>query len=141
MTEQPIETMTEQAFLGNPEPGEAHADIMPVFPQHWPTERAVDPHEVRVRATQRVAPTPLTPPTALRPAPVIALTRPYDLAQANILLRRSISAAAILQLAKDASEKAEEILKQKLTAEELAQVEAAEAERELLEFLRSAAEQ
>jgi len=141
MTEHPVETMTEQAFLGNPEVGMESVDIMPVFPKHWPTERAMDPGEVRVRAAQRVAPTPLTPPTQLRPAPIVALSRPYDLAQANILLRKSITAAATLQLASQASEAAEEIMKQKLSAEELAQVESTEAERELLEFLRSAAEQ
>ena len=141
MTEQPTETMTEQAFLGNPEPEEVHVDIMPVFPQHWPTERAVDPDEFRVRAAQRVAPAPLTPPTQLRPAPIVSLSRPYDLAQANILLRKSITAAAKLQLAREAAEEAEETLKQKLAAEELVQVESTEAERELLEFLRSAAEQ
>lgn len=125
MTEQPVETMTEQAFLGNPET----------------PARPIDPDEVRVRAAQRVAPTPLTPPTQLRPAPVVAMPRPYDLAQANILLRKSITAAAKLQQARQASERAEEAMKAALAAENLAEIDSTEADRVLLEFTREVADQ
>ena len=135
MTEQPVETMTEQAFLGNPEVGEASVDILPVIPQRW------HPDEVRARAAQRVAPAPLTPPTALRPASVIAMSRPYDLAHANILLRKSITAAGKLQQARQASEKAEEAMKAALAAENLAEIDSTEADRVLLEFTREAADQ
>lgn len=156
MTEQPVESMSEQRWPGNASPGGSSA----AGAESSAAGRAVGPDEVRLRSAQRVSPPRLAPPAKvlplpvypaapmpvrplaeLRPAPVVTEARPYDLAQANILLRRSITAAAKLQLAKEAAEEAEQALKQKLAVEELAQVESTEAERELLEFLRSAAEQ
>ena len=125
MTEQPVEHMSEQRWLGNAEP----------------PARPIDPDEVRVRAAQRVAPTPLTPPTQLRPAPVVAMSRPYDLAQANILLRKSITAASKLQQARQASERAEEAMKAALAAENLAEIDSTEADRVLLAFTREVADQ
>lgn len=127
MTEQPVETasMTEQAFLGNAEP----------------PARTVDPDELRVRNAQRLAPTYLTPPTPLHPAPVVAMSRPYEVAQANVLLRKTITAAAKLQQARKASEAAETALQEALAVENLAEIDAANADRALLDFTREAADQ
>jgi soluble lytic murein transglycosylase-like protein len=125
MTEQPAEPITEQEWLQN----------------QTATARPVDPDELRVRNAQRMAPARLTPPVELRPAPVVAMSRPYELAQANILLRKTITAAAKLQQARRASEKAEEALQAALAAENLAEIDSVEAGRALLEFAREAADQ
>ncbi|WP_160665372.1 hypothetical protein [Pseudarthrobacter sp. ATCC 49987] len=127
MTEQPAETMTEQAFLGNAEVGEVKHVRVPEI------------HDAP--AAQRIAPTRLTPPTPLYPAPVVAMSRPYEVAQANILLRKTITAAAKLQQARKVSEQAEETLKAALAAENLAEIDSVEADRALLTFAREAADQ
>lgn len=124
MTERPAEPITEQEWL-----------------QNRATIRPVDPDELRVRNAQRVSPPKLTPPIVLHPEPVISATRPYEVAQANVLLRRSISAAAKLQLARSAAKKAEDALSEALAVENLAEIDAAEADRLLLEFVREAADQ
>lgn len=124
MTEQPAEPITEQEWL-----------------QNETAARPIDPDELRIRQAQRVSPVPLTPPTQLRPAPVVAMARPYEVAQANILLRKAITAAAKLQQARKASEEAEEAMKAALAAENLAEIDATNADRELLDFTREAADQ
>lgn len=142
MTEQPAETMTEQQFLGNPVAGEVRADILAALPQRWPAGlRPVDPDELHVRAAQRIAPAPLTPPVGHWPVPVVAMSRPYEVAHANVLLRKTITAAAKLQQARQASEKAEEALQAALAAESLAEIDSTNADRELLDFTREAADQ
>lgn len=125
MTEQPVETMSEERWLGNADP----------------TVRPIDPDEIRVRNAKRVAPAPLTAPSYLCPTPVVAMSRPYKVAQANILLRKSITAAAKLQQARKASEQAEEAMKAALAAEHLAEIDATNAEQALLAFTREAADQ
>lgn len=125
MTEQPAEPITEQEWLQNT-PAAA---------------RPVDPDELRVRKAQRSAPRLLTPPTPLHPAPVVAMSRPYEVAQANVLLRKTITAAAKLQQARKASEAAEAALQDALAKENLAEIDSTNADRELLNFTREAADQ
>lgn len=127
MTEQPVETMTEQAFLGNTEVGEV---------KHFPLPEIHD-----APAAQRIVPPKLTPPTPLYPAPVVAMSRPYEVAQANVLLRKTITAAAKLQQARKVSEKAETALQEALAAENLAEIDSTNADRALLDFTREAADQ
>jgi hypothetical protein len=118
MTEQPVET--EQQFLGN----EARQHYAP-------------------NAHRRASPW-LTTPTEFpefRPAPVIALSRPFEVADATILLRKSITATAKLQLARKASEKAETALQDALAIENLAEIDAGNAQRELLVFITETADQ
>ena len=90
---------------------------------------------------QRVAPAPLTSPVEQWPAPVVAMSRPYEVAHANVLLRKTITAAAKLQQARQASEEAEEALKAALATEHLAEIESTNADQELLTFTREAADQ
>lgn len=130
MTEQPAEPVTEQEWLQN----------------DATTARPIDPDELRVRAAHRVTPakfTPakFTPPTQLHPAPVIALSRPFEVAEATVLLRKSVTATAKLQLARKAAAVAEDVLKDALAAEGLAEIHAGNAEAALLEFIREAADQ
>lgn len=125
MTEQPAEPITEQEWLQNRD-----ADVRPI-----------DPDELQVRKAQRVAPAPLTPPTPLRPASVTSMSHPYEVAQANVLLRKAITAAAKLQQARKASEVAEAALKDALARENLAEIDATDADRDLLTFTREVADQ
>lgn len=115
MTEQPVEPVTEQEWLRN--------------------EAAASPR------VQRIAPPKLSPPTPLRPEPVISATRPYEIAQANVLLRKSITAAAKLINARAEAKKAEDAMSAALAAENLAEIDAVEADRALLDFVREAADQ
>jgi hypothetical protein len=127
MTEQPAEPVTEQEWLQN----------------DATTARPIDPDELRVRAAHRVTTAKLTPPTQLHPAPVIALARPFEVAEATVLLRKSVTATAKLQLARKAAAVAvaEDVLKEALAAEGLAEIHAGNAETALLEFIREAADQ
>lgn len=116
MTEKLTETVTEQRWLGNKPEAYLH-----------------DGH--------RIAPPKLTPLTQLRAAPVPAMARPYDVVQANILLRRSVTAAAGLKLARQAAKQAEDAMSEALAAENLAEIDSVEADRALLDFAREAADQ
>lgn len=125
MTEQPAEPVTEQEWLQN--------DVT--------TARPIDPDELRVRAAHRVTAAKHTPPTQLHPAPVIALSRPFPVAESTVLLRKSVTATAKLQLARKAAAVAEDVLQEALAAENLAEIDAGNAEAALLKFIREAADQ
>ncbi|MET4095139.1 hypothetical protein [Arthrobacter sp. UYCu712] len=121
MTEQPVDPMTEQEFLGNPAPS--------AMLHHTPPN------------AQRIAPPRLTPPAPIYPAPAVAMSRPYEVAQANVLLRKSITAAAKLSKARATAKQAEDALSAALAVESLAEIDSTEADRELLEFVREVADQ
>lgn len=128
MTEQPIEPTTEQEWLGHRRTAEDEA------PKSVPSVQLAP-------IAHRVAPPKLTAPTPLYPAPVVAMSRPYEVAQANVLLRKTITAAAKLQQARKVSEEAEAALQAALAAENLAEIDSVEADRALLSFAREAADQ
>jgi hypothetical protein len=123
MTEQPTETQacSEQNWLGNPD-AYVYTDL-----QDLPRL-----HDRRNR--EHVAAT-----TQLRPETVISATRPYEIAQANVLLRKSITAAGKLLNARAAAKKAEDAMSAALAIESLAEIESVEADRALLDFAREAA--
>jgi hypothetical protein len=80
-------------------------------------------------------------PIQLYPAPVIALSRPFEIAEATVLLRKSVTATAKLQQAREASKAAEDVMTEALAAENLAEIDAGNAEMALLKFVREAAGQ
>jgi hypothetical protein len=125
MTEQPVETKTEQEWLGHRRPDEE--DVPRTLTS------------IHTAGPQRVAPHKLTPPTNLLPAPVISLSRPFEVAEVAILMRKAITATAKLQQAWTAAERAEETLAKAVAAEKLAEIDVVNAEAALLEFAREAA--
>lgn len=117
MTEQPAEPITEQEWLQN------GASALPEVPK------------------QCYAPNAHRIPTVWRPAPVIALAYPFEVTEAVILLRKSVNASAKALQARKASEQAEDAFQAALAVENLADIDAVEAERVLLEFVREVAGQ
>lgn len=145
MTEQPAEPITEQEWLQN------EAAVVPaaMSEQEWLQNNPAVlyaplpevPKQHYAPNAHRIAPPKLAPPTNLRPAPVVSMSRPYEVAQANILLRKAITAAAKLQHARAAAKKAEDAMSEALAVENLAEIDSVEADRTLLDFVREAADQ
>lgn len=127
MPEQTATTETEQAWLGNQ--------------TRTVEETATLNRQAYLPDGHRIAPPKLTPPTDLRTRPVIAMTHPYDVTIANILLRKSVTAAGKFKLARQAAKQAEDAMTEALAAEALAEHDSVEADRELLNFAREAADQ
>ncbi|MFM9430034.1 hypothetical protein [Arthrobacter sp. MP_2.3] len=126
MTDQPTQAHTEQEWLGHRRPAETDAPRTLTSVSQSPL-------------TLRLTPAPLTPPTNLRPVPVIALSHPFEVAEATILMRKAITATAKLQQARDAAEHAESALSRAVATEKLAEIDVANAEAALLGFAREAA--